>query len=265
MGLFVPDYDQLGDLQGGDMMIKRLFLSLVLVAVAALLIAVPVLAACYVYVVVESTGADYTQLALNMTLDVDGLIDGGYVNANGTDTRMTDSSYTVLPHMLAEDKVLWVSDLSGNTITHFIFWTDQEAMENFPVITGHGGYVTVPDNTDLEPGGIFAFVIVGYVDTSMGSDKNIIRKDDAVVFNVTDEEELTFAITGGNSLVASGVSSDYMTIMILSDGYELWMEIDEVEQDRVEASSIPDTANNWTLFENDVMPYISYYGEWVAT
>jgi len=56
-----------------------------------------------------------------------------------------------------------------------------------------------------------------------------------------------------------------MTIMVYCDGYELWMEIDDVEQDVVVACSIPDTASNWTLFENDVMPYISYYGEWVLT
>lgn len=231
-----------------------------------LLVVTPALAAYYVYfTVTESTGTDYTELALNYTFDVEGLVDEGYINATGLDTRVTDSGYNVLPHMLAEDKVLWVSDLAGNTSTQFIFFMGQDAMESFPTITGHGGYVTVPDNADLEPGDVYAFGIVGYVDTATGSDKNIIRKDDAVTFNVTATGNLTFSVYGGNSITASSVSSGYMTIMIYSDGYELWMEINDVLQDVAEASSIPDTDNNWILFENDVMPYISYYGMWVAT
>jgi len=245
---------------------RKLCLALVLAIVTILLIAVPAMAAYYVYLTVtESNGTDYTELAMNYTLDIDGLVDGGYINATGLDTRVTDSGYNVLPHMLAEDKVMWVSDLAGNTSTQFIFFMGQDVLESFPTITGHGGYVTVPDNANLEPGDVFAFGIVGYVDTSAGSDKNIIRKDDAVVFNVTAEDELTFNVTGGNALVATGIDSGYMTIMIYCDGYELWMEIDDIEQDRVVASSISDTANNWTLFENDVMPYVSYYGEWVGT
>jgi len=246
-------------------MSKRLYLSVVLAVVIILAMVVPALAGYYTYLITENTGTDYTQLAMNLTLDVDYLVDNGYISSTGLDTRVTDASYTVLPHMLADDKVMWVSDLEGNSTAQFIFFTGQDAIDSFPTITGHGGYVTVPDNEVLEPGGIFAFGIVGYVDTSAGANKNIIRKDDAVVFNVTDDEELTFAITGGNSLVASNVTADYMTIMVYCDGYELWMEIDDIEQDRVVASSIPDTANNWTLFENDVMPYVSYYGEWVGT
>jgi len=244
---------------------RKLCLSLTLAIVSILLIAVPAMAAYYVYLtVMESNGTDYTELAMNYTLDIDGLVDGGYISSTGLDTRVTDSGYNVLPHMLAEDKVMWVSDLAGNTTTQFIFFMGQEALESFPTIAGHGGYVTVPDNADLEPGDVYAFGIVGYIDTDAGADKNIIRKDGAVVFNITDDEELTFSVTGGNSLSTWGIKSGYMAIMVYCDGYELWMTIDDVEQDRAEASSIPDTANNWTLFENDVMPYVYYYGEWVV-
>jgi len=243
---------------------KKIYQAVVLAAVATLLVVVPVLAAYYVYVVVESTGADYENLALNMTLDVDGLVDEGYISTTGLDTRVTDSGYNVLPHMLVEDKLMWVSDLPGNTTTQFIFWTDQSAMDSFPTITGYGGYVTIADNTTLEPGDAYAFGVMGYVDTSAGANKSIIRKDNAVTMNITAAGNITFAVYGGNSVTASNVTSGFMTIMVYCDTYELWMEIGEVEQDRTSASTIPDTANNWTLFENDVMPYVSYYGEWVV-
>lgn len=231
-----------------------------------LLIALPVLAVYYVWFdVTESNGNDYTQLALLWDFDVAGLADEGYISSTGLDTRVTDSGYNVLPHMLAEDKLLWVTDLTCNSTTRFIFWTDQSAMDSFPTITGHGGYVTIVDDADIEPGGVYAFGVVGYVDTTGGTNKTIIRKDGAVTLDASVAGNITFNVTGGNSLTASSVASGYMTIMIYCDGYELWMDIDDVQQDIAEACSIPDTANNWTLFENDVMPYISYYGEWVAT
>jgi len=245
---------------------RRLCISIALVAVITLLLAVPVLAGIYkCLLVVESTGASYEHLALNLTLDVDYLADNGYIDPTGLDTRVSDAGGYVLPHMLANDKVLWVTDLSGNRTTEFILWTGQSLIDSFPIICGHGGYVTVPDNDDLEPDDVFAFGIVGYVDTAAGANKNIIRKDGAVVFNVTNNKELTFAIVGGNSLVATNISSGDMTIMVFSDGYELWMEIGDVERDRDVASSVPDTESDWILFENDVMPYVYYYGEWVVS
>lgn len=225
---------------------------------------VPVLAVYWAEITVtESNGTTYTQLALNQALNVDYLAANGFITSTGLDTRVTDSDYTVLPHMLAEDRFLWVSPITGSTETTFWFVTDQEALSSFPVITGHSGYVTVSDNADLELDDVFAIVIQGYIDTSAGSNKNIIRKDGAILFNVSSANTLTFAVTGGNSLVVSGVSSAVMTIEIYSDGFEMWIEIDDVEEDRDTASMVPDTANNWVLFENNVMPYIYYYGVWV--
>ena len=250
-------------------MTKRLCMSIALAAVVTLLIAVPVLAGYYAIITVtESTGTDYDKLALNLTLDIDYLVGEDYISPSGLDTRVTDAGYTVLPHMLAQDKILWVSDLEGNSTTEFIFFTGQSPLDSFPVITGHGGYVTIADDDALEPGNVYAFGIMGYVDMAAGP--IIINKDGAVTFNVSVPGSvsvggnLTFSVFGGNSLTASNVTSGFMTIMVYCDSYELWMEIGEVEQDRVSASVVANTTNNWTLFENDVMPYVSYYGQWVV-
>lgn len=240
--------------------LRGVILGLLLVAIA-----VPVLAAYWAEITVtESNGTTYTQLALNQTLNVDYLAANGYITSTGLDTRVTDSSYSVLPHMLADDRLLWVSPITGNTDTIFWFVTGQTALSSFPIITGHGGYVTVADDAALELGDVFAIGVIGYIDTSAGSNKNIIRKDSSLLFNVSGASELTFAVTGGNSLVASSMSSGVMTIMIYSDGYEMWMEIDDVEQDRDTTTSIPNTANDYVLFENDVMPYVYYFSLWEA-
>lgn len=243
---------------------KRRIASGTLLAIVLILVAVPVLAVYWAEITVtESNGTTYTQLALNQTLNVDYLAANGFITSTGLDTRVTDSDYTVLPHMLAEDRFLWVSPITGSTETTFWFVTDQAALSSFPVITGHSGYVTVSDNADLELDDVFAIVVQGYIDTSVGSNKNIIRKDSAILFNVSAANTLTFAVTGGSSLVVTGVSSGVMTIEIYSDGFEMWIEIDDVEEDRDTASTVPDTANNWVLFENNVMPYVYYYGVWV--
>ncbi len=245
---------------------RRIIRGILIGALISLLISVPVLAGYYAYIyVTESLGTDYENLALNYSMDISYLVDSGYISSTGMDTRVTDSDLLVLPHMLAEDRLLWVGNITGSATTEFMFFTGQSALNSTPIITGHGGYVTVPDNATLEPGDVFAFGIVGYIDTAAGADKNIIRKDGALVFNVTAEGELTFAITGGNSLVATGVPSGVVTVMVFSDGYELWMEIDDVVQDVAEACTIPDTDNDWYLFENDVMPYVYYYAMWTAT
>ena len=244
-------------------MIKRLCITTIMVA-AMVLMATPVWAGYYSYVIAENTGTDYSQLAMNLTIDIDYLVEEGYISASGLDTRVTDSSYFILPHMLAEDRLMWVSDLAGNRSTQFLFWTQQSLLDSMPTITGHGGNVTIDDVAALEPGDEYAFGVMGYVNTDAGANKNIIRKDNAVTMNITAAGNITFAVYGGNSVTASDVDSGFMTIMVYCDGFELWMEIGEDEVDRTTASAIPATNTTWYLFENDVMPYVSYYGQWVV-
>jgi hypothetical protein len=245
-------------------MLRRLCLTIALTVALAFLSTVAVFAGYYTTITVTSTTTAYENLALNLTMDIDGLVTAGYITSTGLDTRITGTDYLVLPHMLAEDRVLWVGDVQGNTNSQFLMFTQQEALDSFATITGHGGYVTIPDDAALEPGDVYAFGVMGYIDTDVGADKNIIRKDGALTFNVTAAETLTFAVASGNSLVATNVTSGFMTIMVYCDGYEMWLEINDVEQDRDTASAVPNTANDWKLFENNVMPYVSYYGQWVV-
>jgi|GEM_PF-2654492 len=246
--------------------IKRLCLSVLIAAAIMLGGATAVLAGYYAHLVVtETLGNSYTNLALNFSMDVANLVTEGYITPSGLDTRITDAGFNVLPHMVVEDRLLWVGDVAANSETQFILFTQQEALDSMPTIAGHGGYVTIADDADLEPGDVYAFGIAAYFDVSAGANKNVIRKDDALTFNVTAAGELTFAVTGGNSLVAGNLTSGYMTIMIYCDGFEMWMEIGDVEVDRDTASVVPNTAAVWKLFENDVCPYVYYYGQWVVT
>lgn len=245
---------------------KRACLSFGLAMLVLALAAVPVMAAYYVWLTVtESNGTSYTELAMNETMAIQLLVDEGYIAANGTDTRVTDPDYNVLPHMLAQDRLLWVGNITGNSTTQFVFWAGQAPLSSFSVITGHGGYVTINDTAALEPADMWMFQIGAYFDTTAGPNKTIIRKDGAVVFNVTAYQQLTFAVTGGNSLVATGVTPGYHFIGVYCDGDDMWVEVDSVLKDTTGASTIPNTANDWYLFEGDVCPYVYYYDEWKVT
>ena len=244
---------------------KRILRGILIGGLVTVLALIPVLAAYYVYLeVTESNGTSYTNLPLFISLNVTYLVDNGYIASNGTDTRVTDTEYSSLPHMLADDRLLWVGDVAGNAKTQFIFWTGQEAISQFPLITGYGGYVTINDTEDLEPRGIYMFQVIGYFDTTVGVNKTIIRKDGAILWDITDYQELTFAVTGGNTLVATGVTPDYHSIGVYCDGDDLWITVDGILKDTIGASSIPNTDSDWYLFENNVCPYVYYYDEWVV-
>jgi hypothetical protein len=243
---------------------RRAGLSITIAILALSLLATPMLAAYYaVLTVTESLGNSYTELAMNMTLDVQTLVDEGFIAADGTDTRVTDSDYNVLPHMLADDRLMWTGNVTANTSQQFIFWAGQTALTSFPVITGHDGYVTVNDTADLEPGNGYVFQIVGYVDMT-ATNGSIIYKPGACSLNRTSASNLTWNVVGGNSLVATGVTTGYHTIVVTNDGANMTMDIDTVQQDIDTASAVPDTANDWQLFHSNIMPYVYYYDQWVV-
>lgn len=245
---------------------KRLGVSIALAAVLALLLVTPVVGQYYLWInVTEEGGVDYTQLALNLSMDVDALVDEGFITATGLDTRVTDSDLNVLPHLLAEDRLLWAANITANTTTQFIFWADQALLDSYSTMTGYGGYVTINDTAALEPGNIFWFQIAGYVDTTAGANKSIIRKDGAITLSVTGSNTLGVTITGGTPLEASSVNPGYHVIVVASDGITVAITVDDVLKDEQAASTVPDTANDWYLFENDVMPYVTYYDEWVGS
>lgn len=145
---------------------KKIVLIALLIVLTTLFFVTPVLASYYANLrVVESDGNDYTGLALVYDLDIDYLIDNNYITSTGLDTRVATASGTALPHMVADDKVLFVSDIGANTQTNLLFTTGDTALDSFPIVVGYGGYVTIPDATTPEPGNNFEIETSGYVAT----------------------------------------------------------------------------------------------------
>jgi len=145
-------------------MARRLFVPL-LMAIISLVIAVPVLAAYYVdFDVTESNGTSYDMLPVVVTMDIDYLAEHGFISENGLDVRVKNSQGSNVPFMLAEDRVVFASGITGDMVSRFQLTTDNDLIDSFAVCTGDGGYVTISDHANLELGDDFEVEFEGYID-----------------------------------------------------------------------------------------------------
>jgi len=155
-------------------------LTALIVLLALLLPTVALAAATYSapITVTESGGSSYTRLPISVSVDNDYLVTNNFISSTGLDTRVLAAS-TELPHMVASDRTLFAADIAANTQSTFSYTTGNSALSDFPVIVGYSGYVTTADDAALELGSNFEIEQKGYVDTSAGSDKNLVYKDGA--------------------------------------------------------------------------------------
>jgi hypothetical protein len=197
---------------------KRFIRSLIIAIIFVLLLAVPVLAAySAIITITESAGTSYTQLPIINTMNVSNLASSHYIASTGLDTRILDNG-TELPHLLADDKVLFVSDITANSTKQFDFTTSNSALTSFPIIVGEGGYVTIPDNDTLELGDRFVLTIsVDLENTGTVFDKlDALRAD----YNAT-TQVLTITIgtyaAPDHVLTATGITKGIHVIKISAD------------------------------------------------
>ena len=159
---------------------KKIFLGVLLSILITLLIAVPVLAAYYSHLTVtESCGNEYEKVPLEYSRNITYLITHDYITSSGLDTRVYTGSGEPLPHMLVNDRLLFVTDLEPYEERELIFYTGQTALSDFPIIVGYGGSITTDDDPSLEPAYIFEMLTSGYFDADLVADKNVMYKEDA--------------------------------------------------------------------------------------
>jgi len=67
--------------------------------------------------------------------------------------------------------------------------------------------------------------------------------------------------SASTSVTATGVSSGSRTIKVTADGTNLKIYVDDIEKDSAALSgaSVPDNSSDWTLIQNNIMPYMDYY------
>ena len=214
---------------------KRFCRAAVMAVIATLLIAMPVWAMYYAYIYIEETaGNSYSDLPLMVSANVSQLVAGQYISSTGLDTRVLTGDGYPLPHMLASDRILFVSDLEAYEDKTLIFYTGASSLSSFPIIVGHGGNITTPDSPGLEPTWVFQFLASGYFDSSAGVDKNIMYKEDAFRVYISGANTLRVAAleTGGGeqwALEDTGFNTGVHSAYTVTDGLAAYLYVDDFD------------------------------------
>lgn len=161
---------------------KKLISSTLIGVVATLIIGVPVLAAVYSasLSVLETGGTTYAQLPMIVDVNNQWLVDYGFMSASGRDTRVETLSAVPYKHLVADNKTLFSGALEANSKLN-LQYTTGNIPADMSIITGYDGYITTPDAPSIELGDNFTIRATGIcLNTDNGTDKNILRKDDAI-------------------------------------------------------------------------------------
>lgn len=176
---------------------KRWFYSLLLAIVLVTLVALPVFAAVYraSLTITEENGNAYTMLPIMTTSNNDWLADNGFMDADALDTRVQTLAGANQPHMVTEDTTLTAIPVPAYSQTNLYFITDQTPAASMDIITGYGGYFTIPDAAALEFANDFESEFSGYVDTSASAvGNNLVYKEEAFRTYVSAVDEISSAI-----------------------------------------------------------------------
>lgn len=233
--------------------------------IVILLVATPVFA--YLYrasiTIVESDGNAYFMLPMEVEANNQWMADNGFMEADALDTRVQTFTGTNKPHMVSTDATLFSIPVSANSQTNLYFMTGESDLSAMYVITGHGGYITIPDDASLELDDNFEIEMKGYIDTTAGEGRYLITKDNAFVVNIDGAGTITATITGGTSVSATTIASGVHTVLITADETNLKIFIDTVQKDSsaLGGVGIPDVATDWLICidqDGDVVPYLEY-------
>lgn len=173
------------------MKLTKIGLIIQLIIVAILLIApVGIVLASYnmTITVTNDSATAYDMVGVNITSNVDYWESEGFIGTGGTDVRMTSGGSNV-PFMLTDGRIMLATTLPAYG-TDTVTMTTENTAQDFQIVPGYGGYITVTDAANLELGNDFAITIDGaWIDTNSGASKYVLRKQNAIeilIDSVTD-------------------------------------------------------------------------------
>jgi len=216
-------------------MMKKLLSGILLATILAGALAGPVLAQYFAYLTVEeSDGNAYTNLAVTCSRNVSQMVAYDLITTSGLDTRVLTGDGEALPHMLAEDRIMFVTNLEADEDRTLIFYTGAAAQADFPIIPGYDGYITTLDDSQLELTYVMELLVSGYFDSSAGADKNILYKDEAyrVWINGANTLEVSGLESGGSEewdMSYGSFTSGVHTIYVVSNGLGAWLYVDDFD------------------------------------
>jgi len=140
-------------------------------------------AVCQVNIQVTNSSYTATNVALPFTFNTQSLVNGGYVTSNLANTALRTTTGTDVVYMPARsgtDKwIMFIPQIGQNSSQNYILYTGGPAMNGLIRYFPDTGGMTTPYAANLELGNNFQIETSGYVDTSAGSNKYLIYKDNA--------------------------------------------------------------------------------------
>ena len=245
-----------------------------LVLAFLVLFSIPVWADTYSYYVgvkvYNNSTTSYTALPVLFDINSTQLASFGYIDSDALDTDVLEGT-TERVYSVGTSKLgIFIPTLEDKQERAYEYRLDYSPEQTtFPLIVGVGGNVTIADDSDLELGGNFTVTQRGYVDTSVGSNRNLICKEGAFRVFVSAAGNITAEMNPGASSVnvtASSVCSGLHTINVTTlSGANLEIFVDDVLRDSTAhgGAGVTDNANLWVLIENEVMPYMEYLKIWI--
>lgn len=156
--------------------VKRLGKAIIVATLLLMMLANAVLAAFSADIyVTESSGNTYAQTGVITYTDVSYLATNNYILSTGLDTQVSLSG-TQLYHMLATDKILFSAAVPSYSTQTFDFTTGNTPATALDVVTGYGGYITIPDAPAIEPGNDFEIEQKGWINTVYAANRNLVIK-----------------------------------------------------------------------------------------
>lgn len=219
---------------------KKLTIILSLLLVALLPAAIALAAYSSDILITNTSNTSYDMVAGYSTANISYMAANGiFTSTNGTDTRVkygtTDQHF-----MLATDRITYATSIGAHASKTLVFSTgDNASAPNvFSIVPGYGGYVTTNSTGALGLGANFSISVSGYVNTSSGASKYLVRKLESleILASPTVSQNITGSVyvlptgtvagvwttpnnswdgdigTDANYATASGTSSPYLTL-----------------------------------------------------
>lgn len=230
------------------------YLPLTMIIVLMAMLAAPAFGAYSYYVPIEvfnNSTTSYTNLPILVSINNTQLYTQGYINATALDTDVQEGAG--IPYSVANNKLgLYAASLTGNQERDYTYYLGYSpAQSDYPLIVGVGGNVTRADTPALELGNNFTVEQKGYVDTSAGSNKNLVYKQGAFRTYISAGQNITAAI--------SSYSSTYPTVAAVNGG-----NIVTDNTTHYVALPVGIASGNLllVLFASDANPAITFPGGW---
>ena len=155
--------------------------------------------------------------------------------------------------------MLFVSSIGDNSSINYTIYTGDVTGGKICYFPGAGG-MTIANDVTMRLYDIFQFIIEDcYIDTTAGALKRIIYKASAcqLIVSATVSGTITFSITGGASVSATGLPTGEYDIEVTANQTDLMIYVDDVLKGSTAfTNDVPYNVNAWTLFEGDTVKYV---------